>query len=61
MTDRSDGQSEADEALEAAKAAERSVQEMQARMEPVLASIEMHVGENAILDAFRSTIRRRST
>lgn len=56
-----DGQSEADKALAEAQAAELSVKAMQARMDPVLASIEMHIGENAILEAFRSTIRRRST
>lgn len=55
-----DGQSEADKALAEAKAAELSVKAMQARMDPVLASIEMHIGENAILEAFRSTIRRRA-
>lgn len=56
-----DGQSEADKALAEAQAAELSVKAMKARMDPVLASIEMHIGENAILEAFRSTIRRRAT
>jgi hypothetical protein len=60
MTGHSDGQSEADKALAAAKAAEEAVRAMKARMSPVLDNIEMHIGENAILEAFRSTIRRRA-
>lgn len=54
-----DGQSDADEALAAAKKAEESVRAMKARMDPVLDSIATHVGDNAILEAFRATIRRR--
>jgi hypothetical protein len=55
-----DQQSKADKALREAKAAEKAVEIMRARMEPVLDNIQMHVEENAILAAFRSTIRRRA-
>jgi hypothetical protein len=54
---KTDSQSEADQALAEAQAAEQVVESQRARMEPVLDRIQQHVEENAIYAAFKATLR----